>query len=58
MTDNQLEAEIQAKGLTAPRLTLLDIEANIAREYFFTAGEAVFGREVAASGTPVTNILS
>lgn len=58
VTDNQLEAEIQAKALTAPCLTLLDIEANIAREYFFTAGDAVFGREVAASGTPVTNDIA
>lgn len=28
--DAQLEAEIQAKGLTAPRVTLADLEANIA----------------------------
>ena len=28
--DNTLEAEIQAKGLTAPRVTPADIEANIA----------------------------
>lgn len=27
---SDLEAEIQAKGLTAPRVTLADIEANIA----------------------------
>lgn len=29
MTDNQIEQEIQAKGLTAPRITPADIEANI-----------------------------
>lgn len=28
-TDNQIEAEIQAKGLTAPRVTPADIEAEI-----------------------------
>jgi len=28
-TDNQIEQEIQAKGLTAPRITPADIEANI-----------------------------
>lgn len=28
--DNAIEAEIQAKGLTAPRVTPSDIEANIA----------------------------
>ena len=36
-TDNQIEAEIQAKGLTAPRITPADIEANIAECYYFTA---------------------
>lgn len=43
MTTNcdQIEAEIQAKGLTAPRITLADIEANIASEWYFTATEAL-----------------
>lgn len=36
---NQIEAEIQAKGLTAPRITPADIDANIAREWYFTAWE-------------------
>lgn len=31
------EAELQAKGLTAPRVTLADIESKIVGEYFFTA---------------------
>lgn len=39
-TDQTIEAEIQAKGLTAARVTLADIEANIASEWTFTAGEA------------------
>jgi len=30
VTDHQIEQEIQAKGLTAPRITPADIEANIA----------------------------
>ena len=30
MTDNQIEQEIQAKGLTAPRITPQDLIANIA----------------------------
>lgn len=38
-----LEAEIVAKGLTAPRVTPADIEANIASEYYFTAGQGVDG---------------
>ena len=29
MNDQQIEQEIQAKGLTAPRVTLADLEANI-----------------------------
>lgn len=32
-----IEQEIQAKGLTAPRITLADIDANIASEHYFTA---------------------
>ena len=43
MNDQQIEAEIQAKGLTAPRITPADIEENIASEHYFTAGEGVFG---------------
>ena len=34
---NEIEQEIQARSLTAPRVTLEDIEANITSEYFFTA---------------------
>lgn len=30
MNDQTIEQEIQAKGLTAPRVTLADLEANIA----------------------------
>lgn len=41
--ENSVEQMIQDKGLTAPRVTLDDIEANIVGEYFFTAGEAVKG---------------
>jgi|SRR5690554_3188966 len=41
MNDNDVEKEIQAKGLTAPRVTPADIEANIASEHYFTAADAV-----------------
>lgn len=51
MTDQQIEQEIQAKGLTAPRITLADIEANIASEVYFTAGQGVFGAEMDSDGT-------
>ena len=41
MTDETIEQEIQAKGLTAPRVTPADIEAEIASEHFFTAEDGV-----------------
>jgi len=43
MNDNQIEQEIQAKGLTAPRVKTEDIEANIADEFYFTADNGVCG---------------
>jgi len=42
-TDQQIEQEIQVKGLTAPRVTPADIEANIAEEYYVTAASALKG---------------
>lgn len=36
MNNDQIEQEIQAKGLTAPRVTKADIEAEIASEHYFT----------------------
>ena len=42
MNDEQIETEIQAKGLTAPRITPADIEANIAREFFFSAADGAY----------------
>ena len=39
MNDQQIEQEIQAKGLTAPRVTPQDIEANIVSEHYFTAAD-------------------
>ena len=43
MNDQTIEQEIQAKGLTAPRVTPADIEANIASEHYFTAGDGFAG---------------
>lgn len=43
MNDTAIEQEIQAKGLTAPRVTPADLQANIASEHYFTAGEGVIG---------------
>lgn len=41
--DAAIEQEIKAKGLTAARVTPTDIEANIAREHYFTADQGVLG---------------
>lgn len=43
MNDQQIESEIQAKGLTAPRVTPQDIESNIASENYFTAADGYAG---------------
>lgn len=39
MNDKAIEQEIQAKGLTAPRVTPADLQANIAHEHYFTAAD-------------------
>lgn len=43
MNSQTIEDEIQAKGLTAPRITPDDIEANITSEFYFTAADGVEG---------------
>lgn len=43
MTDQTIEQEIQAKGLTAPRITPSDIEDNIKECHYFTALDGVDG---------------
>lgn len=40
MNNLDVENEIIAKGLTAPRVTPADIESEVAAEYFFTAADA------------------
>ena len=42
-----IEQEIQAKGLTAARVTPADIEANIASEHYFTAAQGVAAEDAA-----------
>ena len=37
MNDHEFEQRLQAKGLTAPRVSPADIEANIIGECYFTA---------------------
>jgi len=41
MEDKTIEQEILDKGLTLPRVTPADIEANIASEHYFTAEDGV-----------------
>ena len=53
MTDKSIEAEIQAKGLTAPRITPGLIVANIIDELYFTAHEASIGGDVAQDDRPI-----
>jgi hypothetical protein len=43
MNNVNIEQEIVAAGLTAPRITLEAIEANILNEHFFTAAQGIEG---------------
>lgn len=54
VSDVSIEQEIQAKGLTAPRITPADIEAEIVVERYFTARDGVLGA-LAADGVPATS---
>ena len=54
--DQTIEAKIQAKGLTAPRVTPADIEANIASEHYFTASDGVVGAAAALTGQALGGI--
>lgn len=47
MNDQAIEQEIQAKGKTAPRITPVDIDTNIVKEYYFTAADGVDGNDIA-----------
>lgn len=52
--DAGVEAEIQAKGKTAPRITPTDLQANIVSESYFTAADGVAG---ASMGKPGASLL-
>lgn len=43
MSDVEIEKEIQAKGLTAPRVTPQRIQDVIASEHYFTAAQGLYG---------------
>jgi len=44
--DAAIEQAIKDKGLTAPRITLADIEANIDSEHYFTAAQGSLGAAI------------
>lgn len=43
--DSAIEMEIKAKGLTAPRVTPADLEANISSFHYFTANDGMRGTD-------------
>jgi len=59
VSDQSIESEIQAKGLTAPRVTPADIEAEIVHEDYFTANHGVKGCSgyMRSAPTPVLHPL-
>ena len=52
--DQTIENEIQAKGLTAPRITFNQVENEIASESYFTAADGV---RAASEGKPGASLL-
>lgn len=58
MTDDQIEAEIQAKGLNAPRLSPIAIEKTITSEHYFTAADGALGFLSTTDAHPVAAFLS
>ena len=56
MSDQSIEQEIVANGLTAPRITPDDIAANISSEHYFTAADGIRGANdlECESGDPLT----
>ena len=51
--DHGIEQEIQAKGLTAPRITPADIQRNITAEYYFTAREGAESASMCGGVYPI-----
>lgn len=54
MNRDQLESEIQAKGLTAPRVTPAVVEAAVASEHYFTGADGALGAMSATDIDPFT----
>lgn len=51
--DAGIEQEIIAKGLTAPRITPADIEANIVSAVYFTAAQGALGAAIWGDYNPM-----
>jgi hypothetical protein len=51
-SDLGVERLIVAKGLTAPRVTPADLQANIASSHYFTARDGVYGAEFEEKAPP------
>lgn len=45
-----IEQEIRAKGLMAPRVTPADVEKNVVSEHYFTAEDGIIGNPEGFSG--------
>ena len=54
MTDKAIEQEIKANGLTAPRVTPADIEANVSGEHYFTAEDGFIGVRMVETSAEMT----
>lgn len=52
MNDKTIEQDIQSKGLTAPRVTPADLQANIASAHYFTAHDGLVGEEYRRTPDP------
>jgi hypothetical protein len=52
-----IEQEIQAKGLTAPRITPADIEINIVGEHYFTGENGKRGASLCNGGDGYTDTM-
>lgn len=59
-SDTGIERQIQAKGLTAPRVTPADLKANIKAEYYFTAmdGNRGSGEDLAVGDEVPLSLLT
>ena len=57
MNDQEIERELQAKGLNAPRVTPADLEAVIVSEHYFTATQGAPFGTTDVSGTPFEGYL-